>query len=159
VVSCWQFPFAIFAWALWFGPILSDCIAEVTCGPCPPGFNQDVAINAAFKVPCFAGSDPNATRLEVQIERQPGGMSSPIVADDDCTIGVALERRVRLRTYARFCDSEHCGEWTEPSYWISRLQSYPLCAGDLNGDGEVDGTDFLLFRGDYMDGCTGQLDE
>lgn len=155
MVSCWQFPFAIFAWALWFGPILSDCIAGVTCGPCPPGFGQDVAINAATQNVCIPSSEPDATRLEFQVEREPGGLEDPVVASAECTTSLSLSRQNRLRTHARFCDATRCSEWGEWSDWISRLPQFPLCLGDFDGDGDVDGADFMLFRGAYMDGCNG----
>ena len=128
--------------------------AEIVCGPCPPSFDQDVAIEHSITTPCVSTSDPYATQLEFRIDRQPGGPEAPVVADAACRITVALTRRERLRTCARFCTEFDCGGWSEWSFWIGRLERYPLCRGDLDGDGNVDGSDFLLFRDAFLaDAC------
>jgi len=124
----------------------------ITCPACPNGFQQDVAVDRDTVFACTEGNEPEANRIEFQVEREPGTTSPPLVATG-CQMEFAIYRRERMRTHARFCNDTTCGAWSPYSHWIGRLELFPICYSDVDGNDVVNANDFLLFRGDYLRGC------
>ncbi len=135
---------ALFIWTF----VAMRATAELTCPTCY-GVAADMMIALDTVSACVpAAQSPTATVLQYQLEYDDGTTVTQ-AGDENCRIDVALYPNNRVRLRARFCNIGDCGPWSGWGGYASRL--VPECPGDLDHNGVVDGFDFMLFRGAFLD--------
>ncbi len=107
--------------------------------------DRDMAIDADFVTICIPGQQ---TPVHWEIQYDDG----PIATVDACGAELNLWTDRRVRARARFILGSDFVDWTG---WVRRLaplETHFTCPGDFDLNGDVNGSDFVIFRSHYRKG-------